>query len=82
MPKKTKKQVRKTPAMVESASNNGPSVASSVPTSAFAPSTTAGRTSDSEFNPDYTDTIKDLKRIGILASSFFVVLIILSFFLR
>jgi hypothetical protein len=54
-----------------------------VTTSAFAPSMmTAGRTSDSDFNPDYSATIMDLKRIGILASSFFVVLIILSFFLR
>ena len=35
-----------------------------------------------EFNPDYSQTIKDLKRIGVLASTFFVVLIALSFFLR
>ncbi len=60
MPKKTKKQIRKMPAMVEST----PSVASSMTTSAFAPSMTAGRTSDSEFKPDYTETKKDLKRIG------------------
>ena len=39
-------------------------------------------TSEMEFNPDYSQTIKDLKRIGILASSFFVVLVVLSFFLR
>ncbi len=36
----------------------------------------------SEFNPDYTYIKKDLKRIGILAGSFFAILIILSFFLR
>jgi len=36
----------------------------------------------SEFNPDYSYVRKDLKRIGILASSFFVILIVLSFFLR
>jgi hypothetical protein len=78
MPKKTKKQTRKMPAMVEST----PGAASSVTTSAFAPSMTAGRTSDAEFKPDYTETKKDLKRIGILASSFIVILIILSFFLR
>jgi hypothetical protein len=79
MPKKTKKQTRKTPAMAETS----PIVAPSVTTSAFAPPiTTAGRTSDADFNPDYTETKKDLKRIGILASSFFVLLIILSFFLR
>jgi hypothetical protein len=35
-----------------------------------------------EFNPDYGYVIKDLKRIGTLAGSFFVILIILSFFLN
>jgi hypothetical protein len=35
----------------------------------------------SEFNPDYSPIIKDLKRIGLLAGSFLVALIILSFFL-
>jgi hypothetical protein len=79
MPKKTKKQTRKMPAMAETS----PSAAANVTTSAFAPPmTTAGRTSDADFNPDYTETIKDLKRIGILASSFFILLVILSFFLR
>ncbi len=78
MPKKTKKQTRKMPAMVAST----PTAMNNVTTSAFSPSMTAGRTSDAEFNPDYTETKKDLKRIGILASSFFVILIILSFFLR
>jgi len=37
---------------------------------------------DAEFNPDYSQTVKDLRRIGVLASSFFLVLIVLSFFLR
>jgi hypothetical protein len=37
---------------------------------------------DPTFNPDYSQTIKDLKRIGTLAGTFFVVLIVLSFFLR
>jgi hypothetical protein len=79
MSKKTKKQTRKSPTMAAVT----PSAAPSVTTSAFAPSyMTAGRTSDSEFKPDYSATIMDLKRIGILAGSFFVVLIILSFFLR
>jgi hypothetical protein len=36
----------------------------------------------STFNPDYSNVIKDLKRIGTLAASFFVILIVLSFFLR
>lgn len=35
-----------------------------------------------EFNPDYTYVIKDLKRIGSLAVSFFVILVVLAFFLR
>jgi hypothetical protein len=35
-----------------------------------------------DFSPDYTQTKKDLQRIAALAGSFFVVLIILSFFLR
>jgi hypothetical protein len=34
-----------------------------------------------EFNPDYSDVIKDLKRIGILAGVFFAVLVGLSFFI-
>ena len=41
-----------------------------------------GRFSQKDFNPDYSQTIKDLKRIGILAGSFFIILITLSFFLR
>ncbi len=34
------------------------------------------------FNPDYSNVIKDLKRIGTLAGFFFIVLIVLSFFLQ
>ena len=33
-----------------------------------------------EFNPDYTNTKHELRRIGILAGSFFVVLIVLAIF--
>ena len=44
--------------------------------------TTARKTSEFDFNPDYSQTIKDLKRIGILAATFFVILVALSFFLR
>jgi len=33
-----------------------------------------------EFNPDYTTTKHELKRIGILAGTFFAILIVLSFF--
>ncbi|MGE5644018.1 MAG: hypothetical protein ACM3Y8_13490 [Byssovorax cruenta] len=35
-----------------------------------------------EFNPDYTHVKRDLSRIGVLAGSFFVLLIVLSFFIR
>jgi hypothetical protein len=42
----------------------------------------AGFTRASEFNPDYSYVKKDLKRIGVLAGSFFIVLVVLSFFLR
>lgn len=44
--------------------------------------TTRGRVTSTEFNPDYTPIISDLKRIAVLAGSFFVILIVLSFFLR
>jgi hypothetical protein len=36
----------------------------------------------SEFTPDYSSVIKDLRRIGILAGSFIFLLVVLSFFLR
>ena len=46
------------------------------------PRATVTRATTSEFNPDYSYVKKDLKRIGILAGSFFVILVVLSFFLR
>ena len=35
-----------------------------------------------EFNPDYSTTKQELKRIGVLASGFFALLIVLSFFIK
>ena len=35
-----------------------------------------------EFNPDYSQTKKDLARIGTLAGFFVIVLVALSFFLK
>ena len=35
-----------------------------------------------EFNPDYSNIKQELKRIGILAGGFFVILIALSFFIK
>ena len=51
---------------------------SSRPTPTFA----SAQRSVVEFNPDYTNVKRDLKRIGVLAISFFAILIALSFFLR
>lgn len=33
-----------------------------------------------EFNPDYSNTRRELKRIGILAGTFISILVVLSFF--
>lgn len=44
--------------------------------------TTSVRPFERDFNPDYSAVVKDLKRIGTLAGTFFVLLIVLSFFLR
>ncbi len=41
----------------------------------------AGRSYTADFNPDYSQTIKDLRRIGILAGSFFIILIALALIL-
>lgn len=80
MAKKTKKQARKAPSTrpASSAVSAGGAPAPAAPVSTSA----SGRGYEVEFRPDYSETIKDLKRIGILASSFFVILIVLSFFLR
>jgi hypothetical protein len=34
------------------------------------------------FNPDYHHVIRDIRRVGILAGSFIIILVILSFFLH
>jgi hypothetical protein len=39
-------------------------------------------TVNTEFNPDYSTIKKELKRIGVLAGSFFALLIVLSFFIK
>lgn len=66
MAKKTKKQVRK------SSSTMNPVL---IPVE-------AARSVEKDFNPDYSPVIKDLKRIGILAGTFFMILIALSFVIR
>jgi len=52
-----------------------------VETHARTTAATSTRTSNGEFNPDYSYVVKDLKRIGVLAGSFFVILIALAIFL-
>ena len=42
----------------------------------------ASASKNAEFNPDYTYVKRDLTRIGILAGTFFAVLVILSFFIK
>lgn len=34
------------------------------------------------FNPDYHIVIRDIRRVGVLAGSFIVILVILAFFLH
>jgi hypothetical protein len=68
MPKKSKRQTRKT-------------TVSSPAEVVVETTTSASRNADRSFNPDYSYVIKDLKRIGILAGVFFGILIILSFIL-
>ena len=76
MAKKNKKQTRKV-------SGNSATYESRVATTQTntveAPSL---RSTGSDFNPDYSQTIKDLKRIGVLAGSFIAILVVISFFLR
>lgn len=76
MAKKSKKQVRK---VTRSAPPERVSVAAAQ-TSTMTNITS--RASSAEFNPDYSETVKDLKRIGVLAGTFFTILVIISFFLR
>ncbi len=71
MSKKQKRQV------------TGASNRSASPETVRSASTTSSRPgSSTEFNPDYSYVISDLKRIGILAISFTVVLVALSFILN
>jgi hypothetical protein len=58
------------------------SVSSSVSASATPLIRRTITTSPAEFTPDYSFVISDLKRIGMLAGSFLVILIALSFFLK
>lgn len=45
-------------------------------------SSRAASSSQSVFDPDYTYIIKDLRRIGLIAGSYIVILVILAFILK
>jgi hypothetical protein len=68
MSKKNKRQYRK---------ETTPSI--NMPVSSSPISSASGK---GAFNPDYTYVVKDLRRIGALAGSFILILIVLSFILR
>ena len=71
MPKKNKRQARKEVSSVKQPVSEKIGVSPVITPAKVA-----------EFKPDYTPVIRDLRRIGILAGSFVVILIILTFFLR
>jgi hypothetical protein len=71
MAQKSKKQTRNAPRPV----------AAEINVTESAPITGAGRSFSAEFNPDYSQTLKDLRRIGILAGSFFALLVALAIFM-
>lgn len=68
MSKKNKRQIRSV-ALSESKTES----------KTISPAGSSSRPARDEFNPDYTHVLKDLRRIGVLAGSFLVVLIGLSF---
>lgn len=80
MAQKSKKQARKA-----SRPTNGAEAAVAEKVAPVTTSTISApgssRSFASEFNPDYSQTKKDLKRIAILASTFFALLIVLALIL-
>ena len=54
--------------------------ANAVPSKPAAESALSGRSTS--FIPDYHYVIKDIRRVGILAGSFILVLVVLAFFLH
>jgi hypothetical protein len=83
MAKKTKRKVSqvRTPVTVAETAQ-APVVAETTPTPRSSFSRRSAAAPQAEFNPDYTYVVNDLKRIGLLAGSFFVVLIVLSFIIK
>lgn len=67
---------------VSSATRTAPETASNGSRPAYTPMAANRVSYSQEFNPDYSVVISDLKRIGIMAGSGIVVLVVLSFFLH
>jgi hypothetical protein len=66
MPKKSKRPIRREANSVSEKSIADPLISSR----------------SSTFNPDYHFVIRDIRRVGILAGSFIIILVVLSFFLH
>lgn len=76
MSKKQKRRVSGAPSRPAAAQ---PAVRSASPAS---PASSSRPGSSSDFNPDYSYVMADLKKIGILAVSFTAILVVLSFILK
>ena len=82
MPKKSKRKVSQV-SRPSVTSETAPEVTEVAATGASTTrSSFSRRTTTAEFNPDYSYVIKDLKRIALLAGTFFVILIALSFIIN
>jgi hypothetical protein len=85
MSKKQKKQISRSNGAVvaeKSAPNASTRVTERKPVSTFSPSSSSKSFMTTDFNPDYSYVVSDLKRIGILAASFIIALVVLSYFLH
>lgn len=76
MPNKVRRSVSTAAATPQTAASKVTNTAANKATN------TTRATFTQEFNPDYTHIMHDLKQIGIMAASFLVILVALSFFLR
>lgn len=82
MAKKQKRQVSRVNPAVHETLSAQPVGESAAPARTQSAAARSSYSSTTEFNPDYSYVISDLKRIGILASTFIGILVVLSFFLR
>lgn len=82
MPSNKKRSVSTGAAAPTAGNKSGSVTGPVVQTAANKASSTTRATFTQEFNPDYSHVIHDLKQIGVMAASFLVILVVLSFFLR